>query len=89
MPLNITVDEFTDLRNYIQSRLAMRGQDIPMGDLATSLLDFSEKFDISAMLRFKNWMLGNGYGDDEILVTLVHDLNDRNDVCFVPRTDSY
>ena len=89
MALNITVEEFTELRTYLHSQLAVRGQDIPMGDLATRMLHFSDKFDISAMIRFKSWMLENGYGHDEILVAIVHDLNDCDEVCFLPRTDSY
>jgi len=87
--MDITIDEFTELRCYIQNQLELSGQHIGSGELATALLDFASKFSIGAMLRFKNWMLDNGYGHDEILVSIVHDLNDRNDVCFLPRTDSY
>ena len=87
--MEITVDEFVELRLYIQNQLELSGQYIGSGELATALLDFASKFSIGAMLRFKNWMLENGYEHDEVLVAIVHDLNDRNDVCFLPRTAGY
>jgi hypothetical protein len=52
-------------------------------------LDFGDKYDLSAMFRFKEWMETHGYDKGEILATLVHDLNGTNDICFLPRTSSY
>ena len=89
MKLNITLDEFVELRDYVHTALVDDGQNIPIGDLAVRLLSFAEKFDISAMLRFKNWMLDNGYGAKEVLAGVVHDLNDQDDNGFLPRTAGY
>ena len=61
--MEITVDEFVELRLYIQNQLELSGQYIGSGELATALLDFASKFSIGAMLRFKNWMLEHGYED--------------------------
>ena len=87
--MDVTVDEFTGLVNYVYGLLVKTGQGIAKVDLTVAMLDFAENFSIGAMLRFKNWMLEHGYSDDDVLVTIVHDLNDRNDVCFLPRTDGY
>jgi hypothetical protein len=90
MPIqNLDMSEFSELRDYIVEGLAETGQNVPTWHIANRLLDFGDKYDLSAMFRFKEWMETHGYDKGEILATLVHDLNGTNDICFLPRTSSY
>jgi hypothetical protein len=87
--MDVTVDEFAGLRDYVYGLLIEDGQGIAKVDLSMRMMAFAEKFSMSAMLRFKNWMLENGYEDSDVLVGIVHDLNDQNHDGFLPRTAGY
>jgi len=87
--MDVTVDEFAGLRDYVYAQLLETGQGIAKLDLSMRMMEFAEKFSLSAMLRFKNWMLEHGYEDSDVLVGIVHDLNDQDDDGFLPRTAGY
>ena len=87
--MDVTVDEFAGLRDYVYGLLIEDGQGIAKVDLSMRMMAFAEKFSMSAMLRFKNWMLENGYEDSDVLVGIVHDLNDQNTSGFLPKTAGY
>ena len=86
----ITTDQFLELRDFIVKMCHSSGQtNVTRLDVALKLDAFSGKFDIGAMYRFKTWMETHGYDNDDIFITLVHDLKGYNDPCFLPRTSTY
>ena len=85
--MTISMEEVEKVANYLSPRLA--GQDVSRSSLLSAIFSFADKFNLSAMCRFIDWAYEYGMGEGEILSTLVHDINGRNDVCFLPRTDSY
>jgi hypothetical protein len=90
--LPINIDEWQRLQNYIWQGLNDRGQRLNKIDVGAMMYGFSIKFDLAAMYRFFDWAQVNmQYQDDEILNTLIHDLNGRfeDPKMFDPRTSSY
>jgi hypothetical protein len=84
-----TNEQFAELVEYIDKNLVRTHQDISRFALVNVLFDFQDKHNLLAMYRFWKWMSENGYGDDEIFATIMHDLNGRNEYMFCPRTSSY
>ena len=80
------LEKIRDITDYLVPRLS---SEIRRTDLLCSIFMFAEKFSISAMYRFLEYANKNDLSDDMIVSTLVHDINGRNDICFLPRTDSY
>jgi len=84
--MTINMEEVAKVADYLAPRLASQ---VGRSDLLSAIFSFADKFNLSAMCRFMDWAFEYGLGEGEILSTLVHDINGRNDVCFLPRTDSY
>ena len=87
--LTVTPSQFVEIREFISDNLTVRKQVLPTFKLAELLFHFEEKFDLSSMYRFIVWGKSNDLDDDEILATIIHDLNGMNDECFSPRTSNY
>lgn len=87
--LTIGKDEFDELQNLIWQWVKDRQKGVKRIDIACTLFEFDQKFDLGAMHRFVKWSRENGQDEDLIFATIVHDLNGMNDVCFLPRTDGY
>jgi hypothetical protein len=89
--MTVNIDELVFVREYLKTQLSETGQDIGTSELAGALLDFEDIFEggIAHMYNFVGWMQTHGYTAHEILPALVHDLNGRKDVCFLPRTSTY
>jgi len=89
--MTVNTDELIFVRDYLKTNLSETGQNIGTFELATSLLDFENIFEggVTHMYNFITWMQTHGYTAHEILPALVHDLNGRNDRCFLPRTSTY
>jgi hypothetical protein len=58
-------------------------------DVICSIWQFGEKHDLSALFRFMLYARENGFTEDEMMATIMHDLNGRYDKCFSPRSSSY
>jgi hypothetical protein len=87
----LNTDELVFVRDYLVKQLERTHQPRTTIEVAIALMDFEDVFKdgVSAMYRFINWMEGHGYSEDDILVGLVHDLNDFHSDGFSPRTSSY
>jgi hypothetical protein len=85
------VDKFMYVLDYVCKNLEETGQKIPRKNITFALLEVNDKFDkgVEHMYNFITWMNEHGYSEHEIFPTLVHDLNGRNDTCFLPRTSTY
>ena len=84
--MTINTEDLLKVTDYLAPKLASQ---VGRADLLSAVFSFADKFNLSAMCRFIDWAYEYGLEEGEILSTLVHDINGRNDVCFLPRTDSY
>ena len=90
-PVALTIAQLDELRDFICRSLAATGQNVSRFDISISLVKFGEQYSLPAMCRFMTWMQSHGYSNEDILCTIVHDLNGRDEdpSCFSPRTSSY
>ena len=89
-PIDFTI-ALVFVLDYIVKHLKRTNQPQNPMTIAIILMDFEDRFEngVFAMQRFINWMGEHGYDDDDILIALVHDLNDYRSDGFSPRTSSY
>ena len=85
----ITVSQFVQLRDWIVQALRNSGQDVTTLDIALELMDFGDNHSLTALRNYWTWARAHHRDESEILATIVHDLNGRNDPGFEPRTSSY
>jgi hypothetical protein len=91
--------QFVELRTWLYDNLKRTKQKCSMSGTAETLFNYDyvrkiktggkEKYALHAMYDFLKWGQGHGMSDDEILGTIVHDLNGMHDICFCPRTSTY
>jgi hypothetical protein len=84
-------NEYDDLEYWIFDHLNKTGQKVKRIEIATLLYEFGSKFNLPAMYRFFKYAQSVLIPAEEILATIVHDLNGKNEnpAIFEPRTATY